>query len=275
MAVAKSYEGYEIISEPYEKNGKPYVTILGNCPRCGGSGHYSYNQMDGTMCLQCRGAKKVKLSVRWYTDAERQRMDRATETRRAKVIQERIAREEYANGPQGNGFGTAEGSITIILGDSYDVKDELKAGGCKYNPALGWYIPNGVNYIVPAEYGLRTHILTWAEASEDGRIKSAPDLRKIVSRILYGESHSEYQGEIGEKLSVDVKVIGSYAMSGRFGGYCFRFIDQNGNEYSWLTNSTYIEKGTSCSITGKVKDHEEYNGVKRTILTRCKITNEH
>lgn len=29
------------------------------CARCGGSGHYSYNQIDGTMCYGCRGRKVV------------------------------------------------------------------------------------------------------------------------------------------------------------------------------------------------------------------------
>ena len=38
MAVAKSYENLEIIGEPFEENGKMYVTVKGKCPRCGGDG---------------------------------------------------------------------------------------------------------------------------------------------------------------------------------------------------------------------------------------------
>jgi hypothetical protein len=33
------------------------------CGRCGGSGHYSYCQMHGTVCFDCRG-KKVRLTKR-------------------------------------------------------------------------------------------------------------------------------------------------------------------------------------------------------------------
>lgn len=29
------------------------------CGRCGGSGHYSYCQMYGTICFRCRGAKRI------------------------------------------------------------------------------------------------------------------------------------------------------------------------------------------------------------------------
>ncbi len=29
------------------------------CPRCGGTGHHSFNQRDGTICWGCRGAGRV------------------------------------------------------------------------------------------------------------------------------------------------------------------------------------------------------------------------
>lgn len=29
------------------------------CPRCGGSGHYSFNLMTGTKCFKCHGAKLI------------------------------------------------------------------------------------------------------------------------------------------------------------------------------------------------------------------------
>lgn len=30
------------------------------CPRCGGTGHYSYNPMYGTMCFKCEGVGFVR-----------------------------------------------------------------------------------------------------------------------------------------------------------------------------------------------------------------------
>jgi hypothetical protein len=37
------------------------------CPRCGGSGHYSFNQISGTTCFQCHGAGIIipKKSLQW------------------------------------------------------------------------------------------------------------------------------------------------------------------------------------------------------------------
>jgi tRNA(Ile2) C34 agmatinyltransferase TiaS len=37
------------------------------CPRCGGTGEYSYNQRDGKRCFKCGGAKRIlpKITNRW------------------------------------------------------------------------------------------------------------------------------------------------------------------------------------------------------------------
>lgn len=45
-----------------ERNLPARLTALGHteeCSRCGGSGHYSYNQMTGTVCFRCNGARRT------------------------------------------------------------------------------------------------------------------------------------------------------------------------------------------------------------------------
>ena len=55
--VADSYKDIQIVSEPFEnEKGRLFVKVKGTCPRCGGSGHYSYNQIDGTRCYGCNGS---------------------------------------------------------------------------------------------------------------------------------------------------------------------------------------------------------------------------
>lgn len=94
------------------------------------------------------------------------------------------------------------------------------------------------------------------------------------------KSESEYVGEMGKRISFnikDVSVITSW--ENHFGyypttTYIYKIIDENNNVFTWKT-STFIhienvlkEKST---LTGTVKEHKEYYGVKQTELQRCKI----
>ena len=91
--VADSYKDMEIIGEPFEnEKGRLYVKIKGTCPRCGGSGHYSYNSLDGTRCYGCGGSGISIQNVRAYTEKEYNRMQAANERARAKREAEKEAK---------------------------------------------------------------------------------------------------------------------------------------------------------------------------------------
>ena len=86
-------------------------------------------------------------------------------------------------------------------------------------------------------------------------------------------AESNYLGSVGEKISVNFA-------SGREVACCetqfgllhiYEFKDTNGNTVVWKSSSSkdIPESGT---VTGTVKAHEEYNGVKQTIILRAKIT---
>lgn len=94
---------------------------------------------------------------------------------------------------------------------------------------------------------------------------------------------SNFVGNIGEKVTVTgtVKIAGGYETDF---GYVriYKFTDKNGNTYVWKT-STYIyaednngnqvasEELKEITIAGTIKAHNEYNGEKQTVLTRCKV----
>ena len=46
------------------QHGEKHMKV---CSRCGGSGHYSYNQMYGTVCFKCNGMKYLLPSERQRT----------------------------------------------------------------------------------------------------------------------------------------------------------------------------------------------------------------
>lgn len=84
---------------------------------------------------------------------------------------------------------------------------------------------------------------------------------------------SEYVGEVGKRISVTVKVIRRRVLDSQFGpSYMFRMLDTNSNVFVWFASNDLLEEGKWYDVTGTVKKHEEYEGVRQTILTRCKVS---
>ena len=86
---------------------------------------------------------------------------------------------------------------------------------------------------------------------------------------------SQYQGEVGQKITFDVdyfKCVSAY--EDMYGGYSYlyKFVDHAGNVYMWSTGKGLDEDKPIESITGTIKKHEEFRGLKQTWVTRCKVT---
>ena len=50
----------------------------------------------------------------------------------------------------------------------------------------------------------------------------------------------------------------------------YKFTDNDGNVFIWITPCG-VETDKTMKLTGTVKEHSEFNGVKQTVLTRCKV----
>lgn len=49
-------------------------------------------------------------------------------------------------------------------------------------------------------------------------------------------------------------------------------VDKNGNVLVWKTGYQDMEEGKFYTVTGTIKEHNEYSGEKQTVLTRCKYS---
>jgi hypothetical protein len=97
-------------------------------------------------------------------------------------------------------------------------------------------------------------------------------IAKLVSESTKKES--SYLGNVKDKLTVSctlVKHTGFETMYGYTNLYIFE--DDNGNVLSWFNTGKTIDAdlNTKVTLTGTVKQHNLYNGVKQTVLTRCKV----
>lgn len=90
---------------------------------------------------------------------------------------------------------------------------------------------------------------------------------------------SEYVGNIGDKLTIDVKsirVICSYETQYSYYNYAvtvkYEIIDTEGRTFIWSTSSgAFLGPEDAKKIVGFVKGFNEYKGIKQTVLTRCKV----
>lgn len=282
MAVAKSYENMEQVGQPFEHEGKMYIRVKGKCPRCGGSGHYSYNQMDGTMCYGCRGTGIAMKDVRWYTDAQRATMDRAAERRAEQAQAKKEARRVKFAARNAFGFGEA-GYITLYKGDMQVISDFFKSftideeghRAAWYNTIFHWYTPSKMDVPENLPEGVEAVRLDWDavrdESDEENlQMRDNEYVETYVNSLISEPSPSRYQGEIGAWIQRDVTVTKNIELDGRYGVSHMHILNDGANVYVWTTGSKNIPEGKSIALKMKIKDHKEYKGVQQTVVWYCK-----
>lgn len=263
MAVAKSYERMEVITEPFLKNGRKYVRVKGKCDRCGGSGIWAWGPYGGT-CFKCQGSGNDIQEVRWYTDKERAAQDRQAEKRAEARVQRQLEYDTKVQGAEYNGF--TDGFVIAILGNTYEIKDELKEAGATYTRGLGWHFDNTAK--VPAKYADRTRMIMWEDASIDGKIKSAEELEQLVAVAspIDGSIHMYTVGERVRNLTLKVYKVWEGP------GYTMHtLVDDDNNVFMWTTSSRTLPLDAQVTMDVTIKEHTEYKSVKQTVLTRPRI----
>ena len=108
--------------------------------------------------------------------------------------------------------------------------------------------------------------------NENGSLKSEGQVKAAVEDLIYDESKSEYVGEIGEKIELDLYIQKAIQFDGYYGTSTMHIMeDEDENIFVWTTTSKVLQDGSWYHVKGKIKDHKTYRHVKQTILTRCKV----
>lgn len=283
MAVAKSYENMEQLGQPFEHEGKMYVKVKGKCPRCGGSGHYSYNQMDGTRCYGCNGTGIKIMNVRWYTESQRATMDRAAEKRAEAAQAKKEARRVKFAARNAFGFGEP-GYITLYKGDMEVISayfksftiDEEGHRAAWFNTLFGWYTPSKMEVPTNLPEGVEAVRLDWdsirdPEDEENLAMRDNDVVAETVKAMISIPSKSEYQGTVGEWIVKEVTVKKNITLNGRYGESHMHILhDSDENVYVWTTGSKNFKAGSVITLKMKVKEHKDYNGTKQTVVWYCK-----
>ena len=87
---------------------------------------------------------------------------------------------------------------------------------------------------------------------------------------------SNYVGNVGEKLDIEVDFLKTNKFESFYGTsfkltYLHTFMDKYGNMIVWRTGKEEsFEIGKSYILSGKIKEHKEYKGIKQTVILRAK-----
>ena len=282
--VAETYAAMKRVGEPFEKNGRLYTEVEGVCDRCHGTGIYVWgaivngNPQHAGTCFKCNGSGKEYKEVRLYTLKERESMDKANAQRRAKAEEERIQRaaerkaKAFSRWLEWNGFDE-NGETYLIFGNTYPIKDELKAAGCKFSKNLLWHGPAAVD--VPEDCFVEKikwdRVYNWNE--ETGEMWPTEEGQTFLDEVFSRNTEGTYVGEIGERLrnlpvifKKKVEVDGSW---GTFNVYEFDF---DGAQLRWSTECEKdLQEGEEYVLSGTVKKHIVSRNTKVTYLNRCLI----
>lgn len=245
--VAKSYQNMKIVSEPFSQRSggkrgyyQMYVTV-----------ETGKTNTDGT---------PVTRDVRWYTEDEYYKM----------YPSEKPAMQKF-NAHQA--FGFDKGFIWVFMGNTYAHLDWFRE--CKftqYAKHLGWFIKSKWDLPEDLPADLTPVELPWEMVStSDTDMKDYEEVRQIVYKLTHPVDPdapvSEYQGEIGGKLTVIATCTVSREVSGPYGtSTLHNFVDADGNIYVWFTQAKHLEEGVTYTFSCKVKDHKEFRNQKQTII---------
>lgn len=283
---AKTYTNWTRVGEPFEKNKKMYQKVKTKCDRCGGLGLIASRVENGQIipipvangiCFKCSGSKYIYKEVRLYTEEEYNKMELANEKVRQKKAEEleNKMKAEFQNNKKKwlfeNGFNE-NGSTWIVTGDSFNIKEELKENNFIFNYVLKWHKaePDPNYNTIEIKMDDIIDFSAWGE----GHYKNGA--ADYIEKILVENSEdasSAWIGTKGDKIDVDVTFVSKRGYQGRYGySNVYTFKTAEGNLLTWFsTVEVKKEIGEKFELIATVKDHNEYKGIKSTIITRGKV----
>jgi len=96
--------------------------------------------------------------------------------------------------------------------------------------------------------------LSWIEKCEQSKHFGTAKVRELYTLKLESSKRIQIDSEFQDSINL------------------FTFLDEAGNVAIWFTgNDPGFVEGETYQIKATVKRHDEYNGLKQTILTRCKV----
>ena len=171
-------------------------------------------------------------------------------------------------------LGFSKGYITIFKGDTYALLDWFRESAARYHSIWGWYFVSE-DELPQFPAGIEPIQLQWKDVAfeDEDALKGESAIKEHIDTLMYEPSNSKWQGEIGDRLELELLCVKVIELDGGYYGPSnfHLFSDLEGNEYCWTTASKKLEEGENYKLRGTVKAHQVYRNSNQTVLTRCML----
>ena len=263
----------KLIKRYVDEKGKEWGTYKIECPKCGGMGFLE--RIDWKMtdnegrCFKCMGTGYLIKDKRILTEKEKIQRGKAKARREEKKETERLEKIRVAEEKKQEEINNNPYTFICIDKDSYSKKEMLKENGYRWR--CGKWI--GTEKIEGVEL---LQVVTTDIISDTLELEY--DATKIALAIQkHNTENSSHVGTVGEKIEQEVTLSKELYFRTNYGyntrTYMYIMKNAQGNTLVWKTSKSLdVNEGEKFIITGTIKGHDTYDGIKQTILTRCKIS---
>ena len=116
-----------------DRNGTQHIEVTETCPKCGGSGYlkYYWQYADG-ICFECKGTGHKHYTKKIYTPEYEKKLEE-------RKLRKRLSKLDETNAEVLRRLGfNEEGRKYAVLGNTYEIKEELKAKGARFDKDFHW-----------------------------------------------------------------------------------------------------------------------------------------
>lgn len=258
-----------------DQDDKGNTQIECDCFRCGGTGKIDmYEYVEKGICFKCHGGGRQLSNLKLYTEDRIKTLASAYKKRKEKELEELNKSREIRAIEEAKKYFEMDNELFIIVElNSYNIKEELKVEGFKFNARLKmWY-----NSIDSKNY--KTVKITFDEIYDPNNDFLAIDYNKIIEIVdeyKKLDSSTKFLGSEKDKIQVESIFVNCKSYEGYAYGsytYYYNFKDSQGNLIQWKTSKDLeLIEGQKVSIKGTIKELKYNNeGDKVNALIRCKI----
>ena len=265
-----------------DRNGTRYYEGVQKCWKCFGHKEFwCWMHVSNGVCFACNGTGVNPCKVKVMTDEHYQKLEDKRIAKQNKAIEERKAHASELNAEffQREGFNS-DGKIWAVVKTGFvpkEFQEEMLSKGAKKH---GWNI---YLFSEPQEGAIELDATECCDTDMYGVYNGFKSgyMNQLLADVQEKERQaqaekSSYFGNVGDKVDgLEVTFKNVFFYETQFGGMCiYIFEDADGHQFKWNTSSgfgTSLEKEEVITIKGTIKEHSEYNGIKQTVLTRCKL----